>query len=162
MGDIILKRVNENFYKILKKENGKNEELTLESPIINLPFGIEKYKSKEILNLEIDDNDFLKLLEELEKIFNKLCIEELNLENDKMVSCVHKKKNYKSLLRINIKKSKHFILTECFEGEKNVPIYNIEINNKARIIFNIGGIWVHENNYGLYLSAKKIFLMKNI
>ena len=109
-------------------------------------YGIEKFKSKYILNLNInDDNSGHNLKNFIKQIYNKI-----NEDN------ILEKLGYnKNMLFFNpIKKNKYNIHTVRLELDNNIP----EILPKSLLsgTLYISELWIWENNYGIKIHLKKL------
>lgn len=145
--------------------------LKIKSPLLYIPFGIEYYNNKEILNLIItDDNNakinftnYIKIIENIYKQFSKNNLSNINDEQKlnlpfvdlppdfiKDVSkkeFVHtfKSNNNNYILRSHLKNPEIYKM----EGNKKIYLEKKEIIKKNCIaILELSNIWVHENKYG--------------
>ncbi len=179
--DLVFKQSKGNF-KIFRKVNTiTNNVATLEkvkltsTPMI-LPFGVEKYKNKEIVNVEFTDleksNDVYNFFTQVRQIdnfmnrlsydselvktlkFNNSINEVVKLVDKKMyTSCIrNKSKKFDPLLRVHLKKVKNKILTDCFITVNNnkmpVDIYSLK-NKSCTITLELDSLWITSTGFGL-------------
>ncbi len=131
------------------------DKLSFLIPEVFSHFGIEKYNKKDILNLEITNNNNLNnniivLLKEIDNYFKNLVI-----NNPKF-----KELNYTSPLKI-IDDNKIQIRTHISTKLKIIPKNNdaatiIIKKNKFKIELEFSSIWEYNNNYGLLLTINLI------
>jgi hypothetical protein len=152
-----------NFY-IIQKDN-KNIEIILEN--VYIPFGSEKYNDKFIVNFELENTNLNN------NIISKLISLENNIKNgDIIFSNINKNIILSKGLTPTIKNSKlgHIIRThllkntEIFITKKNGDKLILDHNNlqsaNCDAILNLNGLWISENNFGLYITIKSIKITK--
>lgn len=145
-------KCNKKFYNIFYNTN------LIEIDIKNvfIPFGIEKFNNKMILNIELLElNETNNIISKIESIENEISN---NFTNLGLIRCI-KKSKLGYLLRTHITKS-----TECYILKKDNTKFNIDIinikNSECNIKLKIKGIWINENNYGLYITIDDININK--
>jgi hypothetical protein len=139
-------------YRIVNVDlNKKVSKMTFKLNNVKMPFGVEKYNNKNIINLEFtnenndDSNDYSKIclfdkymknLSEESSVF-KLPNELLELIKTKQYMPIIKQrsKNYKPLLRTHVKGK----LTEEIEGSKE----------KISVDIELGQLWTTQYHYGV-------------
>ena len=149
---IIVTPLNKKFWHLLY--NQKCIDIHINNSLV--PFGIEKYNDKLILNLELcetnDNNNIISKIEALENEIQK------HFKNMGIIKSL-KKSKLGYLIRSHYLKS-----TECYILKKNGEKMMIDENNlqNAECEFNllIKGIWVNDNNYGLYIIINSIKINK--
>jgi hypothetical protein len=122
----------------------------------HLPFGVEKFNDKILLNIELldtnENNNIISIIESIEKnISNKFPNIGLN--------CCVKKSKLGHIIRTHILKN-----TECYILKKNqekmlIDQINLKLSD-AEINLTIKGIWTNDNNYGLYIVVNSIKVIK--
>ncbi len=152
INNIIVAPLNKKFWHLLYNQKCVN--IHINNALI--PFGVEKYNDKLILNLELfetnENNNIISKIEaleyEIQKYFKNMGI---------MKSLKKSKLGY--LIRTHFLKS-----TECYILKKNGEKMMIDENNlqNAECEFNllIKGIWLSDNNYGLYIIINSIKINK--
>lgn len=145
-------RVNNKYYNITYN----NESITINNLICHVPFGTEKYNDKLLLNIELLDTNFnnniLSKINSIEKYIIK------KFPNLGLLSCV-KKSKLGHLLRTHFLKN-----TECYILKKNNDKIIIDETNlnlaDCEINLTLKGIWINDNNYGLYFAINSIKVIK--
>ena len=179
-----------NNYKIFNRSQKNSvslsEKLKFVSPILSIPFGVETYLGKEVLNIELTnlkkDNkiyNFYNMLKTIDNFFEKLSwnykiqkgiksalpSDLLNLlKNKKYVSCIkNRPNNFDPLFRTHLKRNKKIMSSVFFKFEDNnknkVIIATDELKGKkANFILELEFLWIKNDNYGLgwYVNAAKI------
>ena len=149
---ILVTPLNKKFWHLLY--NQKCIDININNALI--PFGVEKYNDKLILNLELcetnDNNNIISKIEALENEIQKY------FKNMGLAKSL-KKSKLGYLVRSHYLKS-----TECYILKKNGEKMMIDENNlqNAECEFNllIKGIWINDNNYGLYIIINSIKINK--
>ena len=149
---IIVTPLNKKFWHLLYNQKCIN--ININNALI--PFGVEKYNDKLILNLELfetnDNNNIISKIEALENEIQKY------FKNMGIIKTL-KKSKIGYLVRSHYLKS-----TECYILKKNGEKMMIDESNlqNAECGFNllIKGIWVNDNNYGLYIIIHSIKINK--
>ena len=150
---LYFKKINNNFHKIFLKDSNKLKKIEYRLDKINIPFGLEEYKNKYILNLKINKNnilvDIINILEEkLKKHFP-----------DKIINNIFKDSDSFFLCRTSIIQRKNVIITKFFNNKKELTIFNIKKKCNYNIYLEISGVWFFENTYGLCINIKKLNLI---
>jgi len=148
-----------NIYHVSKKYYNityNNEQIRINNLICHIPFGIEKYNDKILLNIELlDTNENNNILSKISSIENNIIKKFTNLG---LLSCV-KKSKLGHLLRTHFLKS-----TECYILKKNNEKMIIDESNlnlaDSEIDLTLKGIWTNDNNYGLYFVINSIKVIK--
>ena len=154
-------------YQIFFKNYGKATRFRLKTPLMKIPFGIEKYNFKEIVNLEFintknnDVQNFLSSIKEIDSFFFKLkyqnfyndldCkINENNFLDKYYISCLRFKDNFNPLLRVHLKKNKNAIKSIFYKKDSSEEInpYNIK-GSIGTFTIEIGNIWFSNTDFGL-------------
>ena len=182
---------NKKNYSILIKDwqeiNGKKKKITkkvlFKTPLMTIPFGIEKYFFKDIINLEFlnyeKDNickNFYSLICQIDNFMSKILWNnkfqnELGLEdnfinelkNKKYLSCIKiRPNNFDPLLRTHLSKKGNQINTQFFTEDIDKKKSLININNLEKkigyFVIELSSLWINNDNYGLtwIIKAGKI------
>lgn len=144
-----------------------NENLKLLLTNVYLPFGGEKYNDKIIINIELDNQNLHNnIISKLDTLDNKI----IEKEYDADITSTHILNTRGYLKSLKQSKCGYIQRTHLL---KNTEIY-IEKKNGERIIFDytnleksycdieiqLKGIWLTENNYGLYWVVNSIKVLK--
>ena len=144
--------LNKKFWNILY--NNKLIDINIDNVLI--PFGIEKYNDKMVLNIElIDSNNNNNIISKLDMIENEI---QKYFKNIGLIKSL-KKSKLGYLLRTHYMK-----LSECYILKKNQEKMIIDESNlqnaECELKLSIKGIWVNDNNYGLYITVSSIKINK--
>lgn len=144
--------------------------IKLKTPIIIklknviIPFGIETYKDKLYLTLEVNkiDSYTLKTLENsiknrylefLKELKNTIEID-LNFEDTILLnSFIKKEKEKSSLIKLKIKTYKK---NPILKISNNISCFELTKNSKCSTIIVIEGIWKYNNSFGLLSYVKEL------
>lgn len=148
--DIILKSKSNSFNQIVIKDNDDYKNLVIRLRGCLVPFGLEEYNGKYVLNFEID-NEFNELMSKLESEIDNL------LENKFILKSVFNKRDgYNVLCKGHIKKSKNTIITKYIKDKREVSIFDLEKGKKYNLELEVSGIWIYKSNAGYYLNIINI------
>lgn len=151
---------------ILMSSNGKNIEFEIDNVLI--PFGVEKYESKFILNVEVDVNNnenhnIITKIENAEVLMKT--IDSTNAEFN--ISQSLRGKGFMSSLKDGLKGKLircHFRSPEIYILKKDGnKIYVQESNLKGticKIKITVSGIWENMNNFGSFININDIQIKK--
>jgi hypothetical protein len=141
-----------------------------------IPFGIELYNKKSIINIEVElnnnntrYNEIVKL-NQLENYIRESKYRSYNfkktIENKELYSNIKKidKNNDKVFLRCHIKKDikilnnclKKSSICEEMKTTNNINSYKIVEDKTYRVILEIGNIWITGDKYGILLYILEI------
>jgi len=138
-----------------------NKKIILASPPLKIPFGIEIYNYKKLINFEfvkMDTNEnmhnFYKNIRQLENHFAKM--DTIELKNKQFVSCIKPRPgnnggdDFDPLLRIHLKTRSDKILT-TFHDKNNIMLMSLnDIKNKyTNCTIEVGVLWISYYNFGL-------------
>jgi len=152
---LVIKKINKKFYQFLNKNlNGKTNNINFYLDNVLLPFGLEEYKGKYLINFELTENnnkEFLNYINNLEEnilknLFKKRTLKKLIKEN--------------KVCKGNIKKNKNKIITKLSINNQDMSIFQLK-NKKnilAKLKIEISGLWVYENNYGIFININEIII----
>jgi len=141
-------------YSVYETKNGERRKIifTLENVVI--PFGVEKYNYKEIINLEIKNSkkDNIQLnnisaIRNLEKYFK----DRPEFGSKFFKSTIRNNYGYDPLIRTHLKKSGKNTTTNV----KNGSLHNLK-NTVADITIELSSIWTTTDSYGITLVASDI------
>ena len=135
---------------------------------IFIPFGVETYNNKYILNLEFEmksntHNNYISTLSNLEKkIINKSYQTEVNIE-----SCLVNKKFLTSLkpsilgniLRTHISDTTKIYILKKDSSKMQLDKENLKGTN-VNIELTLKGIWINDDTYGFYWNVGKTQIIK--
>ncbi len=144
--------VNKKYYNI-NDSNGSQLKIKLNC---HVPFGVEKFNDKLILNLELlntnENNNIISKINSIENLLTK------KINNLGLSSCI-KKSKLGHLLRTHYIKN-----TECFITKSNGEKIHIDESNlkltDCDVELLLKGVWLNDNNYGLYFSILNIRVLK--
>lgn len=155
-------------YIALTKDNKKKY---IELNGITIPFGVENYQNKNIINIEINtkkNNKFhntYSILSSFENELktlrdNKICSNELkNSLQDKEYYPNMRESKCGQIIRTQLFGQP--IITTQFIGQKmSAPISNIK-KSIANVKLELGGLWITESNYGISWYIKEIEIQYN-
>jgi hypothetical protein len=142
----------------------KNKIYEINSPLVYIPFGLETYNGKYIMNIDIKSQDtatkpFLDTLIKLDIYFRDSVKEILpELNGLEYVSFIKKRNNIFNnyLIRTNIKKRGNMITTKCYKNKDEITIFDIEKKSNIKIKLEIYNLWIYNNKYGVTLDVVKI------
>lgn len=166
-----------NNFKIFIKSGNKLEKIRLTTPNVLIPFGIEKYKNKEIINIEFTDlnksnemYNFYTSIKQLDNFMNKLSYDNelknklnnnyfnseiINCTNNKIyTSCIKERPNkFNPLLRVHIIKNKSV-------STNTILLDTTKIKNKLCIVdIVVDSLWFTSTGYGLVILCDSIKLI---
>ena len=133
-----------------------------------IPFGVETYNNKYILNIEFETksnihNNYISTLSNLEnKIINKIYQTEVNVE-----SCLVNKKFISSLkpsvlgniLRTHISDSTDIYILKKDSSKMQLDKDNLKGTN-VNIELTLKGIWINDETYGFYWNVGNVQIIK--
>jgi hypothetical protein len=155
LSEILVSNKTEGFYNIYVEENNKNKLIKIKVNNVNLPFGIEEYKNKYVINFEVNDNEsckkFTEIINKLERNIINLIDHEVDIK-----SVLYKKENYPTKCRAYIKKNKNKFITVYKLNNKEVSLFEIQKNESYNLELEISGIWKYKNTSGLYINISQI------
>lgn len=134
--------------------------LTIKTPTLYIPFGIEKYYSNYILKIQLRNikNNKINLFEQLIiGIENKLN----GLLDNKLVTNMKYSEKYDPLLTIKLLQNKNiFTCNAAYKNAKDEPLNILDINSKqyCQCDIIIDTIWKFSNKYYCKIKLKNIFL----
>ena len=150
--DIILKTKNNSFNQLVVKDNNDYKNLVINLKDCLIPFGLEEYNGKYVLNFETGkNNNFIELIEKLESEMNNLLENSFNLK-----SVLNKRDGYNILCKGHIKKNRNKIITKYIKNKNELSIFDLEKGKTYNLDLEISGIWTIKNNAGYYINIINI------
>ena len=153
-------------YFIYEFDNFKTRNIKFKSVRMHIPFGIEKYNSKFILNLEFYDYDknnytYNQIMEikNLELYFKDLLDKKISLslkedlENKTFCSSIKERKN-SFLLRTHLKVQKKNIISEFKKKDKFIELNSLK-NSYGQFQIELKSLWISKDQYGLVWVIKQ-------
>jgi len=158
-----------NNYRLYINNNNNNSRIILRTPLMNIPFGVEKYKYKDILNLEFSNvntnkmYNFLTAIKQIDNFFinimtndikykikNKLPYNLLeNIKGKSYVSCIKYRKNFDSLFRTHLRKTKNNIKSIFKDtDDRLLNIMDLKTNN-GNFNIELESLWISNDSYGI-------------
>ena len=156
LNEILVGFKSSNFFNLFIENDNKNKLINFSLKNVNIPFGIEEYKNKYIINFEINENsscnEFEKVIRKIEKNIGNL------IEDDdiSVKSIFYKKENFPLICRAYVKKNKNKFITVYTNNEKEISLFDLEKNKTYNLDLEISGIWKYKNMSGLYVNVNHI------
>ena len=165
----ILEKINEDNIKLVECKNGYqllyidknnfNKKIKITTPKLYVPFGIENFGNKLILNLEFSKyktNNFVYNFYAIIKSLEKYVI---NLNKGLYTSCIKDRPEpYEPLLRANIKKYGKKILTNIVSKCNTKTLYDIDKNSYIHVELELNNIWLSNGKYGINWDIETIYI----
>jgi hypothetical protein len=135
---------------------------------IYIPFGVENYNDKYIVNLEFEKtinmhNNYISILQNLEKhISNKKFESEINVDacmiNKNLCSSI-KESKLGYILRAHLTNNTNIFISKKDGGKIELDKSNLK-GVTANIELGLKGIWVNDESYGFYWNLHSIQIVK--
>lgn len=151
------------------------ERIMLKSPPMNLPFGIERYNNKDILNAEFTNNkdnfiyNFYNTVKQVDRFMEKLSTDndhkfKLTRDNTALLNRIHDKSYVESikkrpekfdpLFRLHLKSNKNVYTTKFFSLNKDTQekkyLQPSSIKGRMCILtIELSSVWTTSDSYGL-------------
>lgn len=150
--EIVLKSKTSSFNQLMIKDDKDYKNIRVNLKDCLVPFGLEEYNGKYILNFEIGKNkEFEKMIMKLEGEVNNL------LENTFDVkSVLSKRDGYNILCKGHIKKNRNKIISKYIKENNELSIFSLEKGKKYNLELEISGIWIYKNTAGYYINVINI------
>lgn len=150
--EIILKSKSKSFNHLMIKDNNDYKNIRVNLKNCFIPFGLEEYNNKYVLNFEIGKNkEFNNLIIKLESEMNNLLDNSFNVK-----SVLSKKENYDILCKGHIIKNRNKIITKFLKDKNELSIFNLEKGKTYNLEIEISGIWIYKDNAGYYINIINI------
>jgi len=141
--------------------NKERKHLEIKTPLLYLPFGLDKDSKNIYLNLQLrkiacpqnnkDIKLFLEFIENLEKLIQTKIQKEVK-------SVIRKNVKYDTIINTKVLKYKNRISTEVYKGKENYNLYNIEKEEYMNCDILIDKVWLYNDILYYKLKLKKIFI----
>jgi hypothetical protein len=148
---------NKNFINVLSESN----KIKFNLNNIVIPFGVEIYNSKEIVNIEIQpkNNEQYNYISEIEALENKIKENTLQVLKDKNFIPTFKDSKYGKILRTHLTKDPEIYIKTKNDSKLNLLKSNLK-NSVSNVKISLKGIWIKDESYGLYWSLSCCELVK--
>ena len=135
--DLIVKKGKKNFYNINIKDGDDYKNLVVFLKDCFLPFGIEEYNKKYIINFEVDkSSEFYSLMRTLESKILELLPEDDEYE---LKSVFHKKPKFNLLCKAHLKSNNNMIISKYINDKKECSIFDLIKAKKYNLELVLGG-----------------------
>jgi hypothetical protein len=147
----------------------KNVDMLVQSPKMNLPFGISEYQNRKSLCMSFSNsgNDkeiilFLNFMKSISKLMYEKC-KNIDKTTREFVDPFHKPNNYSHLLKLKMyhDKIKNQEIIQVYDHNKNlIQLGDIEKNTYVKTIIHISHIWYNDTKcgYECYVLQIKAYL----
>jgi hypothetical protein len=148
---------NKAFVNVLS--DNKKIKFTLNNIVI--PFGVEIYNCKEIINIEIQpkNNESYNYISIIESIENKIKNSKLDILKNKNLIPSIKDSKYGKILRTHLIKDPEIYIKSKTDTKINLMKTNLK-NSESNVIISLKGIWIKDDTYGLYWSLSECEIIK--
>ena len=168
MSNLYFKEIKKNSYLLLNiNDDDSMSKINIFGNNLYSPFGIEDYKNKYILNLEITKKKDIEFWEDIEKLDNflrningfKIDDKIINLKNLEYYPILKKRKSKKPIIRTHIKITRNKINTAIKDTKNNeLTIFEFPKKTKIDVNLEIGDLWIYKNSYGINIYCKNIYM----
>lgn len=150
--EIVLKSKTSSFNQLLMKDDNNYKKIRINLKDCFVPFGLEEYNEKYVLNFEIGKNkEFEEMIMKLEGEVNNL------LENTFVVkSVLSKREKYDKLCKGHIIKNRNKIISKYIKDNNELSLFELEKGKKYNLELEISGIWIYKNTAGYYINIINI------
>ena len=166
-------------YKLFVKEYNNTKVIRLTFNSIKLPFGIEKYEGKDIVNLEFvnhktnnESHNNYSILKQTDKLFKKLYTS-YQIDNFKYISKFSKiiedvegkeyvtsvkerPGKYDPLLRVHLRKNKGVVTAGIFSKDGHIIHQDDIKGEEVEVEIELGSLWTTNEKYGLVWYVNNI------
>lgn len=148
---------NKNFINVLFE----TKKIKFELNGVVIPFGVEIYNSKEIVNVEIQpkDNVQYNYISEIESLENKIKESKLQVLKDKNFIPTFKESKYGKILRTHLISDPEIYIKTKNDSKMTLAKTNIK-NTISNVKLSLKGIWLKDDSYGLYWSLSECEIIK--
>jgi len=139
--------------------DNKKIKFTLNNIVI--PFGVEIYNQKEIVNLEIQpiNNESYNYISIIESIENKVKNSKLDMIKNKNLIQSIKDSKYGKILRTHLIANPEIFIRSKNDTKINLMKSNLK-NSKSNVTISLKGIWIKDESYGLLWSLSECEIIK--
>lgn len=152
LDEILISSEKSNFYKLFTSVNDNPKPIRLILDKVNIPFGMEEYNNKYVINFEMNDSEncvrYMETIKKLEKNIGNL----IDNENIDIKSALKEREDLPILSRAYVKKNRNKIITVYKEDDKECSIFEMTKNIFYEVEIEISGIWKYNNTGGLFLN----------
>lgn len=152
LDEILISSEKSNFYKLFTSVNDNPKPIRLILDKVNIPFGMEEYNNKYVINFEMNDSEncirYMETIKKLEKNIGNL----IENENIDIKSALKERDDLPILSRAYVKKNRNKIITVYKEDDKECSIFSMTKNIFYQVEIEISGIWKYNNTGGLFLN----------
>tara|TARA_Y100000589_G_C26868527_1_gene512947 strand:+ start:154 stop:678 length:525 start_codon:yes stop_codon:yes gene_type:complete len=144
-----------------------NHKFIVKTPIMTIPFGLEKQYNDYILKLQfngVKSNTDSKMVD----FYNVICnIEKNHIEylqnSDEYISQIKRMDDFDDLLIVKIKKKYNKIITNFKNNEdENISIFDLKKKMKVQCILELNQIWkTNTNKYVSKILVKDLIVYEN-
>ena len=154
--------IDKNNFIRYKNAEEKIKKIEIVTPILYLPFGLDKDKNDNIqLNLQLRRTNCMKHNKEL-KLFLEFfqSLEKIICDKYKLLikSNIKISDKYDPILQTKIVQSKNGVLTEVFKDKENFTIYKVKKGDRMKCIIFLDKIWIFNETLFYKIKLKKIFV----
>ena len=139
----------------------ENKKIKFNLNNIVIPFGVEIYNSKEIVNIEIqpNNNESYNYISIIESIENKIKNSSLDMIKNKNLITSIKDSKYGKILRTHLIKDPEIYIKSKTDTKINLMKTNLK-NSVSNVNISLKGIWIKDDSYGLYWSLSECEIIK--
>lgn len=152
LDEILISSEKSNFYKLFIAKDEKPKPIRLILDSVNVPFGIEEYREKYVVNFEVNDSENCKMYKDTIKKIEKNIGNLIEDEKVDTKTVLYERDGMPLLCRGYIKKNRNKIITVYKEDDKEVSLFEIQKNQNYKIEVEISGIWRYNKTAGIYLN----------
>ena len=167
---LYLKKKNRNsgFKVFIKSTNGQLKAMAIKSPKMNVPFGVEMYADKEIVNLEFtgihESNEMYNFhvkIQEIDRFFSRISYDpkikdEYKIQSEVLelltwkeyINSIKIRKDFEPLLRTHLKKRKKIINSKIYKDNKLVETSALE-EASGILTLILDSVWIKNGKCGL-------------
>ena len=139
----------------------ENKKIKFNLNNIVIPFGVEIYNQKEIVNIEIQpkNNESYNYISIIESIENKIKNSSLVMIKNKNLITSIKDSKYGKILRTHLIKDPEIYIKSKSDTKINLMKTNLK-NSESNVNISLKGIWIKDESYGLYWSLSECEIIK--
>ena len=145
--------------KFIEIFNDKNEIITIKTPILKCPFGLEEEYKKFLVKLELTNyendleiNNFFKQMISLEEDVKKLMEKEELFYND----IIRYSDKFDPLIKFYLPFRYDKFEVDFYKNKSLTTSKEITKGCKLKLELNVLSIWKFQNKYGINFKVKKI------
>jgi hypothetical protein len=128
---------------------------------IVIPFGVEVYNQKEIVNIEIQpkNNESYNYISIIESIENKVKNSNIDIFKNKNLISSIKDSKYGKILRTHLISDPSIYIKSKTDSKINLMKTNLK-NSESNVNISLKGIWIKDDSFGLYWSLSDCEIKK--